>query len=194
MNDRTIVSVCGPSGAGKSQLAKALTSSFGEDACARVPADYFIMPVVGPLDESLNLPIVYDWATMYRTVARPLGEVVSTPRFDFSTFKRSYDGDTRSFVVRPLLIIDAMYPYPCADFVVQLELDASERRQRIIDRDGEWSTRVLDRWEQLVASEAQLRKSEVTPDLILSGGAPIAENVRHVSRAVTAIRRRRQDQ
>jgi len=186
MSDRTVISICGPSGAGKSQLAKGLVAELGEGACARVPADYFIAPIQGALSEALKLPVNYDWERLEQTIRAPLGETVTAPRFDFTTFTRTPNGDSRSFVIRPMLVVDAMYPFSSADLTVLLDLDAPERMNRIVRRDQAWGAHVHERWEQLAASGAYLRTLPNTYDLLLSGAASIDENVHRIILALDA--------
>jgi uridine kinase len=182
MNDRMVISICGACGAGKSQLTKTVVTALGEDKCARVPTDYFLEPVKTCLADYLHSPIHYDWDELERTMAAPLGTIVATPAFDFTTFKRSSAARTLAFVVRPIMIVDATYPYPKSDLTVLLETPTATRKARIAERDKVWGTRVSDRWSQLEATRAWLEQLHVTYDLRLAGDGSLKENAERIVR------------
>jgi len=81
-----VVSVWGAAGSGKSRLAKALAAQLEDGAAARVPTDYFLVPVAEgePLAAYLGGPLRYDWALFERTVAarsaRPSRRRISTSK------------------------------------------------------------------------------------------------------------------
>ena len=182
MEMRLVVSICGPSGAGKSQLAKALVGVLGEEHAARVPADYFLQPADGPLAEYLRRPLRYDWGELRRALAGPLGTVATTPAFDFVAFRRLPGADARAFVVRPVLVVDAIYPCPGVDLTVLLSLPEAARKARVAERDRVWGTEVAARWAQLEASRAWLEGLPARYDLRLDGERPLVENAGAIAR------------
>jgi len=168
---------------GKSQLAKALVAALGEDICARVPGDWFIVPAAEPLATYFARPLRYDWAPLDRVVSTPVGALVALPAFDFVTFRRVSDDGGAPLVVRPVLVVDAMYPCPRADFTVLLRVGDEIRRARIVERDQRWGSSVVDRWEHLQASKAWLERQGVAYDLTLTGPVPLDEHARRVAEA-----------
>jgi uridine kinase len=127
----------GRRGSGKSTLAKALVVLLGSNAAARVPADYYLRSRAA--DETpeayLARPLEYDWALIDGLRLLPEGTEATTPAFDFSTFRRTADGGERTFVVRPVLVLDAMRLYPRADVRVLLTAAGAVRRARVKSRD-----------------------------------------------------------
>ena len=164
-----IVSLCGAAGAGKSTLAVALAATYGEWA-SRVPADYSLLP---PADPAGSLR--WDWDRLLADLSRPLGTTVMTPAVDFTTLRRSEDGDRQSFVVRPLMLVDAMQPCPAADLIIRLAGPPDARRARLAERDRRWDTAVLDRWDRL---EATVATTDLGPAAhVLDTRRPVAELV-----------------
>ncbi len=177
MSRRLVISISGASGAGKSQLAKALVARLSDEQSARIPADYFIEPATCPLSDYFRRPLQYDWAELERTLDAPVGTLVSTPAFDFIAFQRSATAEAKSFVIRPIMIVDAMYPYPEADAKVLLETPTTTRGARITERDRSWGTHVVGRWTQLEASREWLEGLQVAYALRLAGDRDLEENV-----------------
>lgn len=146
-----VVTIYGPSGAGKSQVAKALAVVLGEDIASRVPTDYSLMPRPNGMsfDEFHARPHDYDWPLVAERLVLPQGTLGTTPDFDFEAFTRRAPSGGLTFVIRPVMILDAMEPYPGADLRVQLTVSDAVRRTRIAARDRRWGTTVIDRWGQL---------------------------------------------
>lgn len=153
LRPRTIA-IYAPSGAGKSQLAKRTAAVMGEDAASRVAVDYFLVPrpetMVRP---AFNLlPLRYDWDLLAARLALPIGTETSAPDVDFTTFFRRADTGGIAFTVRPVMLLDAMEPYPDADFRVLLALPDAVRLERIAARDRRWDTNVRERTGHLDAT------------------------------------------
>ena len=187
------VSVFGPSGAGKSQVARALAVALGEETAARVPADSFLVPRPPgmPMAEYRARPLAWDWALLAERLALPLGTRTTTPDFDFDAFVRRDEIGGLPFTVRPLMIVDAMAPYPDADLTVRLDVPDEVRRERLIDRDRRWGTRVIDRWDQLEATWTAARAAAGVPALELDGTRPIAESVHRIAEEIHRLVRAR---
>ena len=182
-----IVSIIGPSGAGKSQLAKLTAALLGDDVASRVPADYFLVP--RPVDMSmsdfLQQPLAWDWSLLDSLLALPLGTAASTPDFDFSTFTRLTENGGLTVAVSPVMLIDAMAPYPRADLRVRRDASVATRRQRLAERDVRWGTTVLDRWETLeLAMRTATETQTPLPDLWLDGERPLAENAARLAAVI----------
>jgi uridine kinase len=173
---RLVVSISGASGVGKSQLAKAVAARLGDDLCARVPADYFIVPATQPLPEYFEQPLAYDWDLLEQTLAEPIGTTARTPGLDFTLFQRTATAEQRPFMIRPVMVVDAMYPYPGADLTVLVEVPESVRRARVAERDLRWNTDVAARWAHLELGRRHLERTTTSYDLRLSGEQPLAEN------------------
>jgi uridine kinase len=156
--DRLIVSVCGPSGSGKSTLAKALVEHLGPNVCARVPGDYYIEPRPPRMnpEDYFRQPLKYDWPLVARVLALPLGTATTTPDFDFEAFVRRAETGGRPFAVRPVMVVDAMYPYPAADVTLLIQAPNHVRRRRVGSRDLIWNSRVAERWHHLEAARRRL--------------------------------------
>lgn len=176
--DRTIISICGGSGCGKSLLAKQLVEYLGADRAVRVPTDYYLKSNPYPgMAEFFRHPLQYDWDLLDLTLRMTDGMLVTTPDYDFVNFRRRSDQGGREYCLRPVILIDAMLPYPGADLTVLLECSDEERRRRIIERDQRWKTQVIDDWAlHQVTLKAMLREKP-SFDLILDGQAPVIENV-----------------
>ncbi len=176
---RLVVSIVGPSGVGKSQLAKETAGLLGSEVANRVPTDYFIVPrpVEMTMNEFLRQPLAWDWPKLDDLIRLPLGTVTTTPDVDFTRFVRCAPSGGLPVTVRPVMLVDAMATYPRADLVVRLDASSRTRRQRVVERDKRWGTRVCDRWFQLELTErAELDGQTRLPDLYLDGERPLVEN------------------
>lgn len=183
-----VVSICGPSGAGKSQAAKIVARALGEEHASRVPTDMFLVPrrARESLEAYFSRPMRWDWALLAARLALPFGTATTTPDVDFTAFQRRSDEGGYGFVVRPVMLVDAMGPYPQSDVVVLLEVPREERERRIVERDGRWGTRVADR---LLHLDVTWRDASMglRPDMVLDGTMPPD---RLAADLATAIRRR----
>jgi uridine kinase len=178
MNQNIILSICGASGSGKSSLAKAVTQIHPD--CERVPTDYFIIPTNGDLKGYFKEPIEYDWGLLDKTIDTRIGEIVTTPTFDFTTFQRHAVESGRPFRVKQVLVTDGFYPHPRAALKVLLRCDDALRMHRIVERDRAWNTDVAGRWAHLEKCRERLERDHPTWDLVLSGTEPLSENARRV--------------
>ncbi len=167
---RIVISICGRSGAGKSQLAKQLVAHLGAEACSRVPTDYYLLP--DPTGEIL----VYDWPLLAQTLTLPDGTEYTTPDFDFDRFIRRALIGGKPFCLRPVMVVDAMLPYPNADCTFLLEAPENERRRRITARDAVWRTRVIDRWNQNEKTLDSFAISMYHYFMVLNGLEPVETN------------------
>lgn len=174
--DRVVVSICGPAGSGKSELAKAIVESLGPNRCTRAPTDYYAVPADGSLAEYFAKPLRYDWPLLALTLSLPEGSTTSTPDFDFETFQRISDLGGQPFVVRRVMVIDAMEPYPASAARILIDAPESVRQTRIAARDTVWGTRVRDRWQHLEATWARARALAPAYDLELDGSRSVAAN------------------
>ena len=178
---RVLISICGGSGSGKSTLAKELAARLGEARASRVSTDFFLQSNPYPtLDEFFRHPLAYDWALLAERLQGAHGEARSTPQYDFLQFQRRAPEGGRPFNLRPLMILDAMLPYPAADFIFLVETPDEVRRARIIARDQAWGTRVIDYWPQHQLTLAQLHQAPRHFTAVLSGLAPIEDNLRRI--------------
>lgn len=171
-----VVTICGPAGSGKSVLAKAVAAALGDGIAARVPTDYFLFlrDLDEPLEQFLSRPLRWDWPLMEERFRLPVGTMSSTPDVDFDRFLRCADTGGLPLPIRPVMIVDAMAPFPGAELVLRLDVPAEARRGRIAARDVRWGTRVLERWSHLEATWAS--HEDAVPDVALDGERPLAEN------------------
>jgi hypothetical protein len=176
-----VLSICGPAGAGKSQVAKALVDVLGGEVASRIPTDYFAIPADEPLAMYLRQALRYDWPVVTRWLNEPPGTDASTPDFDFERFQRRAETGGRSFAIRPVMIVDAMEPYPQSQAIVLLTIADEVRRARIAARDEVWQTRVQTRWQHLEMTWAHARSVMRSPDLELDGTVPLMTNVRRIA-------------
>lgn len=172
------VSIVGPSASGKSQLAKRTAAELGEDVACRIPTDYFFVP--RPADQSLldflRQPLRYDWPLLARHLAAPTGTVRSTPDADFTSFYRLAEGGGRKFVIRQVVIVDAIAAYPGGDLLVRLDVPDAVRRERLRERDIRWGTAVAANWEHLEITWRRAREEMRSPEIVLDGECSIAVN------------------
>jgi uridine kinase len=179
--DRILISICGGSGSGKSTLAKELAARLGEERASRVSTDFFLQSNPYPtLDEFFRHPLVYDWTLLAKRLQGAHGLARSTPQYDFIQFRRSAAEGGRPFTLRPIMILDAMLPYPAADFAFLIDTPDDVRRARIIARDQAWGTRVIDFWPQHQLTLAQLRQNNCQFTARLSGLDSIEDNLQRI--------------
>jgi energy-coupling factor transporter ATP-binding protein EcfA2 len=169
--------VMGPSGSGKSTLAKRL-QAVRPDLFARVPVDYFFVPRESgtPVPDYLARPFAYDWAVLDQALSAE-GEPRSTPDCDFETMQWRSPHGGLPIATAPILVLDGMRPHPRCDRLVLLELDPTEQRRRLLDRDRRWGTNVADRDDHLAATFRQgCAEAPRPPDLRLDAAAPLESN------------------
>lgn len=183
-----VVTISGAAGSGKSMLAKMVAESLGDEVASRVPTDYFFVPrdTDELLETSLRKPLTWDWDLLRERLSLPVGENATTPDADFETFTRLAESGGRPMPIRPVMLVDAMAPFPDAHLIVRLDVPADVRRERIAARDERWGTRVQDRWAHLEATWHAV--PVVEPHMVLDGTRPLAENVA-ILRAMIAGRR-----
>ena len=183
----TIVSIYGPTGSGKSQLAKAVSIAVDEDRCTRIPTDYFANFAAAASTDASGLltgTLTYDWVRLDEVLDQPLGTIVTTPDVDFERLvRRSPDGGL-AFVVRQIMLTDAFPPHPSASIRIRLTAPESTRRNRVIERDTRWGSRVIDRWQHLEATWDDVAGKSGAPDLDLSGEDPIGVNAARIAAVI----------
>ncbi|MGE0542966.1 MAG: uridine kinase [Dehalococcoidia bacterium] len=187
---RVIVSICGPAGSGKTVLSKLLVERLGPDVAVRVPSDRYLMPAQEPLDRYLRRPVRYDWPLLDRALDVPDGTAVLTPSFDFRRFTRREQPDRRPFITRPVLVIDAIKPYPATTIRVYIDAPSEIRRARLIERDAARGSRSADQWEQLELTRIHLEQRCIDYDLLLSGMDDPAGNVEAIIMCLTRSAKR----
>jgi len=178
---RTIVSICGGSASGKSTLAKRLVERLGPRAAVRIATDDYLRSNPYPsLAEFCRHPLQYDWELLQAALAEPDGTCLTAPNYDFVHFARISMQGSRSFILRPIVVLDAMIPYPQSHLTILLRCPAQERRRRLIERDRRWQTQVIDFWELHQLTLADLLQSEPRFDLEIDGLQPIETNLERV--------------
>lgn len=183
-----VVSLCGPSNAGKSGLAKATAAELGPMVASRVPVDYFFVPrpEMVSLDVFCTCPLQWDWDLLRKRLALLMGTGTSTPDADFDAFQRRADRGGVAFDVRPIMLLDAMAPYPQSDLVVLIDVPEGERLRRVAERDRRWGTRVASRWMHLEETWRHASKG-VIPDLVLDGTLPITIEAGNLSQKIRRL-------
>jgi len=186
--DPLVVSLYGPSCVGKSQTAKALAACLGGERAARMPTDPFIVPRPAGMSMAVyrSRPLAWDWALVARRLALKLGTATSTPDFDFDAFTRRSDVGGMAFTVRPVMILDAIAPYPDAGLHVLLEAPDEVRRERIVKRDRRWGSHVIDTWGHLQATWDAVRAAAPPPRLVIDATQPIGLSVARIVAAIDA--------
>jgi uridine kinase len=176
--NRFVVSICGGSGTGKSTLSKLICEKVGDNWSTRIPADYYLKSnKFSSVDEFFNHPLEYEWELIEQALKANNGQNLSTPNFDFIYFKRITIDGGRSYVMRPLVFIDAMLPYPKSNFTVFLDAPDNERRKRIIERDKIWNTQVILNWKLHQRTLYFLKNHNYVFDCVLDAMQPVDENV-----------------
>jgi uridine kinase len=188
---RVIVSICGPAGAGKTRLSKLFVEQLGPEVAVRIPGDRYLMPAEQPLDLYLRRPVRYDWRLLDQALDVPDGTAVLTPSFDFQRFTRRDQPDRRPFITRPVLVVDAIEPYPAAMLRVYIDAPTEVRRARLIDRDAARGSRSADQWEQLELTRIHLDQRHIDFDVVLSGMDDPADNAGAIIKCLARSAKRR---
>lgn len=182
---RIILSIWGGSGCGKSTLAKALAVRLGDARASRVPCDYFLKPnPYATLAPYALTPLAYDWDLIETCLTGVDGAERSAPSFDFNGFKRVAISGGPGFTLRPVMILDAMLPYPRADVIIRVYLPEDLRRQRIIARDAIWGTRVIDYWQHHQRTLTFAERIALPACLELDGREPVEHNLERILAAL----------
>ncbi|HEV2074446.1 MAG TPA: hypothetical protein VGR29_12485 [Thermomicrobiales bacterium] len=183
-----VVSLCGPSNAGKSQLAKATVAALGSEVASRVPVDYFFIPRPESvsLDAFFSQPLGWDWDLLRERLALPVGTRTSTPDADFDAFQRRAPDGGPGFTVRPIMLCDAMAPFPQSDLIALIDVSDTQRLRRVAERDLPWGTSVGNRWMHLEETWGNVSK-ELGPDLVLDGMEPLAVNAGNLCQTISAL-------
>lgn len=178
---RIILSISGGSGCGKSVLAKHLVQRLGAERAARIPTDYYLKPNTYPnLTAFFQHALQYDWTLLEAALGQADGNHLTTPIYDFIHFERVALEGGLPFVLRPVVVLDSMVPYPKADISILLHCPDDERKRRIVERDQRWKTQVIENWEQHQRTLAGLLRHNPFFDLELDGMDSLAENARKI--------------
>jgi hypothetical protein len=150
--------------------------------------DWYLVPRDEPMAAWLRRPLAWDVDAVRALLAAPIGETRLTPPFDFETFTRSEGtGQRKAIPIRPVMVLDAMAPWPGAGLSVWLDAPPPLRRRRIVARDARWGTRVIDRWQHLELTRRHIEARAHRFDLTLDGEAPLEESA---ARVVAMLERR----
>lgn len=173
-----IVAIYAPSGSGKSQLAKQTAAVLGETIASRVAVDNFLVPRPTEMPRAVfdRLPLRYDWALLAARLALPIGTQTSAPDVDFETFIRRAETGGSAFTVTPVMLLDAMEPFPEADARIFLEVPEMVRLERIAERDIRWGSNVRERTGHLNATWERVMEMGIVPDLGLDGLLSLTQN------------------
>jgi uridine kinase len=175
---RVVISLYGGSGCGKSTLAKGVVERIGADRSVRIPADYYLRPNPYPtLQEFFQHPLEYDWELLARVLQERDGQILQVPDYDFLNFRRVSLAGRFHFLMRPIVLIDAMMPYPGAQLSILLDAPEFERKKRIIERDQRWKTQVILNWEQHQRTLEAAVRQKVVYDMALDAMQPVEKNV-----------------
>ncbi len=180
--DKFIVSIFGGSGSGKSTLAVRLVEMFGDHRAVRIPSDYFLC--------SYNRPprtLDYDWELLEEVLGQEGGTMISIPTYDFQLFRRLSLESEKRMVMRPLVIIDSMVPYPKSNFTVLLTCDEIERQRRIIERDQRWKTDVIRYWDLHQSTLEKALQNGTLINLELNGENTIEENALRILTIISKL-------
>ena len=189
IHQRFVVSICGGSGCGKSTLAKCVCERIGPDRAVRIPSDFYLRSNPYPtLAEFMQHPLEYDWELVERILNKKDGQVVQVPDYDFIRFHRISLKGSRSFIMRPIVLMDAMIPYAKANLTVFLDAPEDERRRRIAERDQRWKTQVSLNWEQHQRTLEYVHSMDVVFDLVLDARQSVGENVEILIACITSIK------
>lgn len=187
-NKRFVVSICGGSGSGKSSLGKCVCDNLGPGLAAKIPTDFYLKSNrFTSLEEFFKHPLEYDWELIDAALQEKDGAILTTPDYDFISFQRTTLQGNRTWQLRPIIIIDAMIPYPGANLTVFLDVPDLQRRERIIQRDKVWKKEVIRYWEQHQITLNYVKSLDKAFDLILDGMLPVEQNAKTVISSVTRV-------
>lgn len=146
-----------------------------------MPVDYFLCPSgTEPLSEYFQHPLRYDWPLLEKLLAAEPGSLLSTPDFDFQDFQRRSDTGGQVFILCPVVILDAMVPFPKSDWLFFVDAPQMERRKRIAERDVVWGTNVIARWQHLEMTLEAVYGLQITYHRKLDGMQTIEANIREI--------------
>ncbi len=80
------------------------------------------------------------------------------------------------FILCPLMLLDAMVPYPGADLFVRIDVPEEIRHQRIRERDIRWGSNVAERIGHLDATWRSVEAETVELDLVIDGTKALTGN------------------
>lgn len=96
--------------------------------------DYFITPRTVPMGDWLQQPLAYDHAAIRVLLQAGSHTTRLSPPFDFATFTRStVSGKRKEIPIRPVMVLDAMEPWPDADLTLNGETSIDDNAEHILD-------------------------------------------------------------
>lgn len=180
-----IISFFGGSASGKSSLAKALESYDGSKF-SRVAVDRLIKEKQIDNKEYFKRPIEYDWEFLENLLANSkLGDCITLPTFDYSTFTRTSEISYKIFKVSKYLIFDAIEPYLKAEFLFYINTPVEVRKQRTLKRDELKGIDVMKNWDWNILSDEYYKTKFGDKAVILDGTKLIEELTNEVIRFVS---------
>ncbi len=175
-----IISIFGGSASGKSSIAKAL-EDFDVNIFSRVAIDRLIKDKKKLDSEYFDNPIKYDWEYLENLLTNTkLGDYITLPAFDYSTFTRTSKISDKIFKITEYLIFDAIEPYLKADFLFYIYTPVEIRKQRTIKRDEVKGIDVMKNWEWNLLSDEYYKKKFGDKAVILDGTKLIEELINEV--------------
>lgn len=188
IEDKFIISICGGSGCGKSTIAKELVLQLGEKISSRIPTDYFLKEnIFNSVEEYLARPLEYDWELLEVYLKYGIDTELSSPDFDFVSFKRRNNTGGKIFSIKNIMIIDSMIPYPKSNIFIKIEVPEEVRYQRIIERDQYWNTSVIKYWGNHCLTKCVLDDLDIEYVEILDGRAPAAINAKTIAKYIVSL-------
>ena len=153
----------------------------GSDRAVRIPTDFYLKSnLYASLAEFFQHPLQYDWELLDTKLREADGTIITSPNYDFINFQRISVEGGRLFVLRPIIITDSMVPYPKANITILIKCPVEERRRRIIERDQQWKTRVIDYWDLQQVTLEDLMGRRPRFDFELDGMETVETNVERV--------------
>lgn len=174
-----IISIYGLAGCGKSTIAKEICKQ--REDTGRLVGDLYLKSRGDiPLGEYFSNDY-YDWDLVTAQLRQPEGSSVSSPGFNFDTFQRDPIQNVVSTTIKPIMIVDALFPYPGADFHILVEVDDLIRRERNEESQKRrnlttWMQYNRDHWDEL-SEQIEKYYTIVSPNYTLRGDTSMEESV-----------------
>ena len=150
------ISLFGATAVGKSTINKILSSKISN--ATRLPLDYCLKSKKP--DESFEeyfLRDNVDWDYVENVLTESIGTPISLSKFDYDQFVRTSQTGGKAFVMDKIVLLDGVYPYRKADYVIGLTVDEDIRKGRLLKRhlnerkqkDSTWVNFCLKNWDRL---------------------------------------------
>lgn len=174
---KTVISIFGDSGVGKTALTKGLAEAMGEDRVCVIHADYYLQDK----GEKSLADLSCDFALLESHLSQPIGTLCHYPEYDFVAFRRiNLKSAWNKFWLRPLIIVEQMYPYAKADLFIHLDMPWEQAVERVLRRDPpHWAWRKLlaEKWKEMASVRDSDAVKRLSHRLILDANLPIKDNV-----------------